>query len=97
MAKEGMEQLSIDENLPDNIEEFRPNIPMKPNSPNKLLSPTVERKYQGEFVALCTGRKKRVIAHADTYGALLEAVNKMAKHPLFSIISVPREGTLYSH
>jgi len=56
----------------------------------------IERKHQGKFLAISRGPDKKVVAFADSYGALLEAANRLGVGD-FSIITAPRQGVLYSH
>lgn len=73
---------------------LRPGCPtMKTKGPKKLLSDAAERKYQGKFVAISSKPGRKVVASADTYGAL---VAKAANNAFF-VFSVPMEGVLYSH
>lgn len=71
--------------------------PMKKQATINLLSPTTERKYEGKFIAVTRGPHKRILAAADTYEGVVEALKAVADHALVAIVSVPKRHTLYSH
>jgi len=70
---------------------------LKKKKPKALLSPAQEHKLEGKFVALSNGHEKKVIAFADTYSDLLKEVKKTVIKTAFCIISLPKQGVLYSH
>ena len=56
---------------------------------------SMQDKYQGKFVAVSAGRKKKVIAFGTRYRRVVKEAKGLAEPP-FSIMFAPKKGVLYT-